>query len=251
MPRTIHKYRCYCLTENTVVFLWSDSAPQFCPNNTQHTLDGNSVTVVETVSDKVMEISQDRGLTGGNFRAETVRAICKPNMAQTFDFSWPFNISVHTLHFVTNAQHIHDSISCIISPNTIIGYITANVNQGDTTFNVSPTVLANCEVGYIVSLFDGTCKCNLGYVIQKNFQSGTITCQKASTHNFSMTSPTYVMLEIRNINEFEIGEPNKYDIGQSLIQGGLIPANTIVRLEYHNRSKTDAKLFVAYFEYFY
>jgi hypothetical protein len=251
MPRTINKYRCYCLTENTIVFVWNDAPPQFCPNNAQHNLDGNSVAIVETVSDKTMQISQDRGQTGGNFRSETVRAICKPNMTQTFDFSWPFNISVHTLHFVTNAQHIHDKLSCIISPNTIIGYITANVNEDDTIINVSPTVLENCEVGYILSLYDGAKKCCLGYVIQKNYLSGTITCQKPASSTFSAMSPTYVLLEIRNINDFEIGEPNKYDIGTSLIQGGFIPANTIVRMEYQNKSKTDAKLFVAYFEYFY
>jgi hypothetical protein len=67
---------------------------------------------------------------------------------------------------------------------------------------------------------------------RKNYLSGTITCQEPASSTLSAMSPTYVLLEIRNINEFEIGEPNKYDIGTSLIQGGFIPANRIVRMEY-------------------
>ncbi len=249
--KTIHKYRTFCLTENTLVYSWGETPPITCPNNDTHTIDTNSISIVDSVSSKKINISQDNGLTGGNFRAETIKAVIKPNTTEIFDFSWPFDMSVHTVHFVTNAQHIGDKFSCIIAPNTIIGVITNNVNVGDTTFHVSPTVLQYANMGYIISLFDGANKSIVGYVISKDLVNSTITCHDPSTNVFSASSPTYVMLEIRNIYEFEIGDPNKYDIGQSLIQSGLIPANTIVRLEYKNNSKTDAKSFIFYFEYFY
>jgi hypothetical protein len=251
MPRIVNKYRATCTTENTSVYVWGTEPPTTCPNNIAHTIDSSSITIVDSVNDTTVQISQDKGLTGGNFRSETCKLIAKPNGIQSFDFSWPFDMSVSTVHFVTNAQHIGDEITSIIAPNTIVGYITAPVSIGDTIINVSPTVLQYVFIGYIVKLYDGINMSHMGYVLSKDIVNGTITLQTPSTHEFSPISPTYVMLEISNIHSFEIGDPNKYDIGQSVIGSGLIPANTVIRIQYKNKSKTDAKSFIFYFEYFY
>jgi hypothetical protein len=233
------------------VYVWGETPPVACPNGSDHSIDANTITIVDSVSDKVMNISQDHGLTGGNFRSETLGATIKPNTTETFDFAWPFDISVHTVHFITNAQHIGDVISCVIAPNTVIGYITSVVGQGDNTINVSPTVIQYTKKGYIVSLFDGQNKSSLGMVTGQDVVNGTITCSIPSSSSFDPLTPTYVMLEVRNINQFRIGDPNEYSIGASLIQSGLIPANTVVQLEYKNNSKTDAKYFSFFIEYFY
>jgi hypothetical protein len=251
MPRTINKYRCLCVTESAVVYTWNDNPPTVCPNNNTHAIDLSTITIVDSVNDTDVTISQDKGLTGGNFRCETVKAIIKPNREQTFDFVWPFDMAVSALHFVTNAQHIGDTITSLISPDTVVGYITQPVNIGDCIIHTNQTVIENLRVGYLASLNDGVHGCPLGYVTGIDAVNFTITTQKPSSVAFSADSPTYVSLDISNIHEFEIGDPNKYDIGQSLIQGGLIPANTVIRLIYKNNSKSDAKSFIFYFEYFY
>jgi hypothetical protein len=251
MPRTINKYRCLCITENTSVYTWGEVAPTVCPNNNTHSIDNSTVTIVDSVNDNSVTILQDKGLTGGNFRCETCKAVVKPNSTESFDFSWPFDMSVATVHFVTNAQHIGDEITSIIAPNTIVGYITQDASIGNTLIHVSPTVIQFLNIGYLIKLFDGINVSSLGYVVAKDPVNYTITTTIGSTNDFSASFPTYVMIEISNIHSFEIGDPNKYDIGQSVIGSGLIPANTVMRLQYKNKSKTDAKAFIFYFEYFY
>lgn len=48
----VNKYRLYCNTEATHVYAWDTSAPTTCPNNDQHNIDTNSVTVIDTVSEE-------------------------------------------------------------------------------------------------------------------------------------------------------------------------------------------------------
>ena len=249
--RIINKYRVFCETEHANVYGWGDTTPVVCPNNNTHTINTASIAIVDSINSSAVTISQDKGQTGGNFRCETVKIVIKPNTIENFDFSWPFDMSVSALHFTTNSQHIGDSITTYIAPNTIVGYITQDANVGDTVIHVSPTVLQYINIGYLMSLFNGVQVSNLGYVLGKDEVNGTITTESPNTIQFAAASPTYVTQVISNIHEFEIGDPNKYDIGQSLLEGGLIPANTTVRLSYNNKSLTDVKSFIFYFEYFY
>ena len=218
-------------------------------NNT-HTINTASVAVVDSVNSGAVTISQG-GATGGNYRCETIKAIIKPNMTENFNFSWPYDMAVTSFHFVTNSQHIGDSFTTAIAPNTIIGYITKNVDIGDTVISVNQTVLQNAKIGYIITLMDDANVCQVGFVTGQDQVNGTITLASPCTIAFSATTPTYVAFTIENMYQFQIGEPNKYDIGSSIIEGGLIPANTQIQLRYTNRSLTDVKTFIWYFEYFY
>lgn len=48
--KTVYKYRCFCTTENTNVYTWSSTPPTQCPRNAGHTIDPNSITVIDTVA---------------------------------------------------------------------------------------------------------------------------------------------------------------------------------------------------------
>jgi len=47
------KYRIYCVTEATQVFVWADSEPTECPNDAGHTIDSDSIAIVERKRQKV------------------------------------------------------------------------------------------------------------------------------------------------------------------------------------------------------
>lgn len=47
--KTVYKHRLYCQSESANVYTWSTSTPTTCPNNNTHTIDVNSITVVDSV----------------------------------------------------------------------------------------------------------------------------------------------------------------------------------------------------------
>ena len=197
-----------------------------------------------------MEIVQDANKTDGNYRCETMHVVIRPNRTENFDFVWPFDMNVSSLHFVTNAQHVGDVFTTIVAPNTIVGITLAPVSPGDTTIYVSPTVFTYVNKGYTMMLTDGTNYTDLGYLLSVDPTSMTMSVQHGSTTSFNPYS-TYVMFGVKNVYNFVIGEPAKYDIGATQIGSAHVPANTTVRMQYTNKSITDTKEFTWYFEYFY
>ena len=61
---TVYKYRFRCVTEDTNVFVWADSedpSPTLCPNDSAHTVDLGTLTIVDTVaSNDVTVLNQGR-----------------------------------------------------------------------------------------------------------------------------------------------------------------------------------------------
>jgi hypothetical protein len=56
MTTEVHYYRYYCQTESNFVYKWDTSAPSTCPNNQHHTIDSNSITIIDTVSTSQVEL---------------------------------------------------------------------------------------------------------------------------------------------------------------------------------------------------
>lgn len=53
---TVNRYRIFCNTENTYVYTWSTSPPTTCPNNNTHTVDAQSVTLIDSVSEDTISL---------------------------------------------------------------------------------------------------------------------------------------------------------------------------------------------------
>jgi len=47
----VNRYRLWCVTESAHVFAWGEAAPTQCPNNSAHSIDADSVAIVESVGD--------------------------------------------------------------------------------------------------------------------------------------------------------------------------------------------------------
>nr|WRJ69722.1 hypothetical protein TetV2_00273 [Oceanusvirus sp.] len=50
--RTINRYRYWCNTESSFKYEWAETAPAECVTDSGHSIDGGSVTIVDTVSDR-------------------------------------------------------------------------------------------------------------------------------------------------------------------------------------------------------
>lgn len=50
ISRTINQYRYYCTTESNIVYKWDLSAPTTCPNSSSHTIDPNSITIIDSIA---------------------------------------------------------------------------------------------------------------------------------------------------------------------------------------------------------
>lgn len=70
----VHKYRVWCNTEAAWKFVWGETPPTQCPDNTADTIDLNSISIIETTGDAqsfteegaALIAKKDRGELAGN-----------------------------------------------------------------------------------------------------------------------------------------------------------------------------------------
>jgi hypothetical protein len=219
----VNLWRVYCETESdwSYRYLAEGTIPSKCFNDTAHTININSLQKIETVSNSNVLIIEESIPTNGNHKSVGYKCECTVGVS-THDFSFDIPISALSISFNTHADNQNDTLEVIIGPETPSGVITSDVSIGDTIINVSPTVIENVQLGYYVNLSDSTNNDNLGIV------------KTATSNAFLASSPTYVKLSVKAIDNFTFGYPGRYVIGESKIGGSYVPKNTIVRVVYTN-----------------
>ena len=249
-PSVVYQYRIYCITEGHV-YEWNTIEPTTCPNNTAHTINPNSISIVDQISSNEVKIQQESVPTGGNFRAETFKIIAATGPAMTVSqMSWPFNVSLLQASFTTDSTNQGDNVTVEIPSNLPIGAITQNVNQGDTVINVSSSVITNIMIGYCIILSDGTNTNDLGRIIAIDTVNNRVTMEVAAVNSFVVATPTVVGLTIRPVSNFQFGPPQTYNLGQSSLGASSIPANIPVVVKYQNNGSSQKTIIFAY-EYLY
>lgn len=246
----VYKYRIYCVTEGQNVYEWAESTPTTCPNNTAHTINPNSISIIQQLASNAVKIQMEDVPTGGNFCAQTFSVTAAANTTTTSQASWPFNISILLVSWTTTSDNNGDIVNVEIPSHLTVGTITSNISVGDTTIAVSPTVLEYLENGYFVTITDGTHTDEVGRVIGISTTDNTITVETASTNAYSATTPTYVQMTIKPINNLEFGPAQTYTIGQYSLSATHIPANTPINVLYTNNG-SDIKTLYFNYEYLY
>lgn len=247
---TIYKYRVYCTTDSKYEYVWAETEPTACPVNTAHTIDTNTITIVDTRDENITTIQEESTPTGGNFRAIGKSLDILANETKIDDNVWDYNISALAIGFNSDTDNQGDNIELIVGPDTVIGAITSNVSISDTVINVSSTVLDHAMVGFRINLFDGVNTEDLGEIISIDETNKTLTFSGGSSQAFSAASPTYVRMSVYVVQNFVIGKPGPWEVGQSKIGGSFVPAGTIIRIIYYNNTAS-AKNFTAQLEYLY
>jgi hypothetical protein len=63
----VNKFRIFCVTDNKYEYVWledGEAAPSFCPVNSSHTIDANSISIVQSVSEDVYSVENSIGKGG-------------------------------------------------------------------------------------------------------------------------------------------------------------------------------------------
>lgn len=195
-------------------------------------------------------VEQPKYIDAGNvtqelFCAESiVMDVSTGNTLQIADFSWPFNIALKSGTFYVTEDMIGDELSVKVAPNTVIGASIANLNVGDTSIYVNPTVIQNIKYGQYIG-FPALNK-ELGRVVTVG--SNYLTFTPAA--DVSVNAGTLVGMCAKIIPYVYFNSTGIIEIGKTVTTANRIPANTKVRIEYKNNTGV-AKKISLFIEYLY
>ena len=203
----------------------------------------------EEVLVRVQEESTDPALkTTGHFKAEMWNMLIPGTVGiHTFDFSYPFIVSMLSFEHVGETDQVGDVFSILVAPDTVIGALTADATAGDTTFSASSTFMERAFPGELVSVGGEA----LGYIVSLDQDAGTFTAQNAISTNMAAASPTYISITVEALLNIEIIETTaNTTYGHSKIGGSPVPAGSTMRVVYDNKNGV-AKRFCGVVEYLY
>lgn len=243
----VNKYQIYCNTEAAYVYYWNTSPQTVCPNNNTHSVNINSNSIIHTVASNNVTVLEESTPTGGNYKSVCYKLDCTTGLS-SHDYSFPYPISALSISFNTSSDNQNDDLEVIIGPETTIGVLTAAVSSTDTVFTVSSTVIAYLNIGFFITLNDGTNKDDCGVVTNIDSVNSQITVNTAAINGFAIGTP--VQMSVKVIDNFTIGYSGRCVLGDSKIGGSYVPTGTIVRVNYTNNG-VSTKSFYPVIEYLY
>lgn len=232
----VNYYRVLCIEENKMVDAYGLEAPLLCPNDhADRTLDHSRTVRSAQYSNKIVQIQNS---TPGNFQYTTIHFNVPsgtPGDVTDHDFAWPMDIMVWRTEFVSSAEHVGDSASTVISPDQIIGILTADANIGDTELSIDSNAFSfpNLTRGIDVKLDDTANSEELGRIVGIDRVNFKINVETPLTQNF--LTGTYFIINICIVKDIVINQANRsLLIGQKGFSTIDIPAGIITRFKYKN-----------------
>lgn len=193
---------------------------------------------------KIVEEQNDNG-TQGHFQSYVIDIHVSGETGTTYvDHSFPFNISLFSSEWLVNENQISDIAEFQLAPNTIIGYLTSSASINDLTINVSDTVIDNISIGYWLSIGNE----DLGRVINIDKVNNQLTFENKLKNNYNIGD--LIKMTIKIVPHWRFTAPGFCSVGESKIGASFIPANTVMRLVYHNTTGT-SKWFGISIDYLY
>lgn len=235
---TLYYYKIFCVTDNQFEYVWRETPPTVCPVNNTHTVNTSSISIDNIVSETTVKIKEENVPTGENFMCESYLINCATGIDEVTitDFTYPVPITVLGVEILCDQENKGDEISLCVAPDTVIGVITASAATGATGANVSPTVVEYIMPGYHMCLTNGISLFDCGRVISIDLETNHVLFENSLTSSFSALSPTYVTMTVYTINNYIVGGAGIREIGKGKIGGSYVPANTLVRSIYKNKT---------------
>lgn len=243
---SVYKHRLYCNDEASWVYQWTENAITpitQCPNNSAHSVNANSESVIDQILANTMLIDDERTPmgyppTGKNYRLVSHAFNAPGNQTTTTTFVLKYPTCIHAGFLITAPNQKGDILSIEGGKNTIIGVNTAAITNGDTVIAVSPTVITNIKIGRHISITDGTNTTPYIGVIGIDTNAGTITLESGCPYSF--TPGRFIRFTIYVVQDVELGEAGEYRVGSRTVAATYIPANMVQTITYVNNS-ADAK----------
>jgi len=245
----ISQYALYCNTEQCPVYVWSETPPTKCPNDTSHIINPDSVYINQTITTNQVVIQNELTSTGKHYNCKSVSLDIQPNSTNTKTISFKFPVTILSVFSSTGEDQKGDLISFFIAKNKTIGTVTSDILETDTVLPVSPTVIQYINFGYLLNVTDGTASSQPLLVVDIDDKNSTATLENPIGLTFNTGS--YVQMSIAYGYNVEISNAGVMRFGSAKIYtGSYLPANTEITIEYTNKGNTLTHP-VIYLEYFY
>ncbi len=246
MSTTLYKYQIYCTTEEKYVSGWGTAAPTACYNNTSHSVNTNSVQVIDTINTNEVTINQNNSSIAGKFHIESVNiANIQPNSTGTVTHVFDVATSLHSFNFALNAAEAGDTFSIAVNPNTPLGLITQDAKANDIVLSVSPYVIGYMFPGFYVTVSDGTNSDTTIKILSRNLVNSTITIKTPLINSYS-ASNTQIFMSYYCIKDMPIILGTTYSFGGEIINASNVPAGTTALFSFTNNSSTTVKNIAVY-----
>lgn len=252
---TIYKYKIYCETEGIThnVLNEKEIPPTKCPVDSNHTINPNSIYLFDKIEPTEVSIKEETIKTGGHFRVQDLYFDCPANQETTYEFSFPVNISVLAFKMVVRPDMEGDKLHAVVSPNTVVGFLTATASIDDDQFTVSESVIANVFVGMVVDFYDAVNDISIdcGQILDIDIQNNIITTENKTTREFNIGDQVRIgICMVKNVEFPKITNDYSYEVGTSKIGASHLPKGTKTKIFYTN-STNEAKKCHIFYEYLY
>lgn len=249
---TITKYRIYCETIGQWVETWRETPPTTCPINDTHTVNGNSVQELETISPNTVKIDEESvgKTTGKNFRAESYTMIC-PTGTSVHTYQWVRPISVCETNFISTDEHIGDFVNNYVGGNSPVGVLTTGIETGANILPVSQTVIDNTFIGYKIIIKTGATgptSYEFGELLIHNTVDNELTTELTASQ--SHPAGSYIFFQSQIMKNYKIVSSGFHGIGINRKSSSYLPENTPSNIHYTNNG-TGTKEITFFVEYLY
>jgi hypothetical protein len=215
-------------------------------------VDVSSAVEIDRIEEQEVKIIEEEVRTGGFWGVEHIEIESEGQTDSIATKVWPMNITALAMHVLLKENMEGDEMTVEVAPDTTIGALTAPHGTGDTVLNVTGTVCANIEIGFYLRLLDasnGTTE--QMRVIGVDKTACTVTMESPLVNTYNPAGPTYCQLTVKRVNRVKLpGFSGDITLGVGKLGGSHLPANTPVRITYHNNGVVD-KTFFGYVEYLY
>jgi hypothetical protein len=251
MSTVVKQYEVWCTVEGAMVRTWSDAVPTVCPHDQTHAIDAartSVITPLSTATDPSFSAGKSYNGTQGYYQCRGLRVDvdASPMTYATTVFSHP--VVVYGGRFMATIEHVGDTLDVLINPNTPIGALTAAAAPGDVTISVTDSVAQYAKVGFGIALHDpaaapgATQFAQVARVVQVSAPSSggatLVLDQALGADAGSFPAGTLVLLRIHIVDSLPIEAPGQHSFGYGTGAGKLLPADTVVGVEYQNASGT-------------
>lgn len=232
------KWQVYCFTESNVQETWRFTQPECCPNNTNHVIDHDTIKCLES---KMVSNPQIQNMfisakswqnTNGYYMMQGYNFLITESNYSHFDLILPTKRCVYGLKMNINDSNVGDKVSIKVNPNTVCGYITSDVNIGESNIPVSSTVVQNVIPGFYVNFGTYSNVTDEAMVLNVDVENNNILLDRGITNDLTVGS--LVMANVYIIKDYVIGVPGIQEVGYGTFAGKVLEQNTNIHLCYNN-----------------
>jgi hypothetical protein len=238
----LNEYRVFCITENQFVtgYLEDGKSCTSCFNNNTHTINQNSISIINTITQNTTIIStQAPNQTNGNFRREGKILTALPNTVtkQTTNFNYPIGMLAFNVDY--NVSNQGDMFEAIIMPinQSPIGILNQELVSGQTIIHINPESLVLLKTGFNLVLQNSTTGIieEESEIISIDPIASTITLVSGIVSSFK--TGDYISFLMKRCKSVYINTTGSYSIG-NFLRSSLFPTQLQAQIRYTNNSST-------------